>query len=172
MSPSALSDLNIQEKSPLGPISHNVHITSAHHVTASKQTEFLLDRDLHKSFPVVKGGKGNYLHLTDGRAIFDSTSGAAVSCLGHGNQRVINAIVAQLNTGAPYMASTFFGAEVVEALCKELIAGTGGRMGRVYLTGSGLSSSERVMTRRELTQVSFRLGSNGSHNQTCSAIFL
>jgi adenosylmethionine-8-amino-7-oxononanoate aminotransferase len=137
MSPSALGDLGLQEKLSLGALIHDIHVDDESIHTGSKQTEFLLDRDLHKSFPVVKGGKGNYLHLTDGRAIFDSTSGAAVSCLGYGNQRVINAIVAQLNTGAPYMASTFFGAEVVENLCKELIAGTGGKMGRVYLTGSG-----------------------------------
>lgn len=145
MAPSAISDLSIQEKLSLSPISHDLHFTEGNKVNASKQTEFLLDRDLHKSFPVVKGGKGNYLYLTDGRAIFDSTSGAAVSCLGHGNQRVINAITAQLNTGVPYMASTFFGAEVVEGLCKELITGTGGKMGRVYLTGSGSEAMEAAI---------------------------
>lgn len=102
-----------------------------------KKTEFLLDRNLHRSFPVVKGGKGNYLHLTDGRTVFDATSGAAVSCLGHGNQRVIDAISAQLSSGTPYLASTFWGSEVVEALCKELIDGTDRKMARAYLTGSG-----------------------------------
>ncbi len=60
-----------------------------------------------------------------------------MSCLGHGNERVIEAMVAQLRTGAPYICSSFYGSPVVEALCKELIAGTGGKMGRVYLTGSG-----------------------------------
>jgi adenosylmethionine-8-amino-7-oxononanoate aminotransferase len=104
----------------------------------SKKTEFLLDRNLHKSFPIVKSGKGNYLQLADGRTIFDATSGAAVSCLGYGNQRIIDAMTAQLSSGVPYLASTFWASEVVEELCKELIDGTGGKMARVYLTGSGM----------------------------------
>ncbi|KAE8451254.1 hypothetical protein EG329_004419 [Mollisiaceae sp. DMI_Dod_QoI] len=111
----------------------------------SIQAEYLLDRDLHKSFPVVKGGKGNYLHLSDGRKIFDSTSGAAVSCLGHGNQRVINAVAAQMQTGTPYVASTFWMSEVAEELCKELINGTNGKMARVYLTGSGSEAMEATI---------------------------
>lgn len=137
MAPSALPDFEFSEKLSLSPPTLKASIIHNDDNTGFKQTEFLLDRDLHKSFPVVKSAQGNYLHLTDGRTIFDSTSGAAVSGLGHGNKRVSDAIVAQLQTGLPYMASTFFGAEVVEALCKELIAGTGGKMGRVYLTGSG-----------------------------------
>lgn len=137
MAPSALPDFEFHEKLSLSSPTLNTTIIRTDDTTGLKQTEFLLDRDLHKSFPVVNGGQGNYLSLTDGRTIFDATSGAAVSGLGHGNKRVNNAIIAQLSTGVPYMASTFFGAEVVEALCKELIAGTGGKMGRVYLTGSG-----------------------------------
>lgn len=101
------------------------------------KADYLLDRDLHKCFPVVVGGKGNYLHLSDGRKVFDATAGAAVSCLGHGNQRVIDAVTAQMQTGTPYLASTFWMSEVVEELCKELINGTDGKMARVYLTGSG-----------------------------------
>lgn len=103
----------------------------------SKRTEFLLDRNLHKSFPVVTGGKGNYLHLADGRHIFDATAGAAVSAVGYGEQRVIDAMFNQMMTGTPYLATTFFASEVVEELCKTLIEGTEGKMARVYLTGSG-----------------------------------
>lgn len=103
-----------------------------------KKTEFLFDRHLHKSFPVVTRAKGNYIHLEDGRKIFDSTSGAAVSSLGHGNQRVINAIYDQMQTGVLYLASSFFSSRVVESFCEELINGTGRKMSRVYLTGSGL----------------------------------
>ncbi|KAK6585521.1 hypothetical protein PZA11_002248 [Diplocarpon coronariae] len=42
-----------------------------------------------------------------------------------------------MNTGVPYLASTFWGSEIVEKLCKELIDGTDRKMARVYLTGSG-----------------------------------
>ncbi|CAL3964836.1 unnamed protein product [Diplocarpon coronariae] len=94
-----------------------------------KKTEFLLDCHLHRSFPVVESGEGNYLHLTDGRTIFDATS-------------VIDAIVGQKNTGVPYLASTFWGSEIGEELCKELIDGTDRKMARVYLTGSGSEAME------------------------------
>ncbi|KAF8864162.1 PLP-dependent transferase [Acephala macrosclerotiorum] len=128
-------DLNGRSASTKGPSSTN----------GSLKAEYLLDRNLHKAFPVVKGGKGNYLFLSDGRKIFDSTSGAAVSCLGHGNQRVIDAITAQMQTGTPYLASTFWMSEVVEELCKELINGTDGKMARVYLTGSGSEAMEATV---------------------------
>lgn len=42
-----------------------------------------------------------------------------------------------METGITYIATNFFGNSVVEALCKEIINGTGRQMARVYLTGSG-----------------------------------
>jgi hypothetical protein len=44
-----------------------------------------------------------------------------------------------METGITYLATTFFGNSIVEALCKEIINGTEGQMARVYLTGSGMS---------------------------------
>lgn len=105
-----------------------------------KRTEFLLDRHLRKDFPVIASGKGNLLYTKDGRAVFDATSGAAVSCLGHGYERITTAVNDQMNTGIPYLTSTFWSCEVVDDLCKELIDGTDGKMSRVYLTGSGAFS--------------------------------
>jgi 4-aminobutyrate aminotransferase-like enzyme len=143
MSPSALADLDQAAQTPNG-----VHLTNGNHPAPPptnghasskgfKQTEFLLDRNLHKSFPIVMGGSGNYLYLEDGRTVFDATSGAAVSCVGHGHKRVIKAISALMDTGMPYLATTFWACEIVEELCKELIKGTNGKMARIYLTGSG-----------------------------------
>lgn len=109
-----------------------------------KRTQFLFDRHLHKAFPVVVGGEGNWIYLKDGRRIFDSTSGVAVSCLGHKNQRVINAIYSQFQTGISYLASSFFSYGVVDDLCEELIRGTGGKMARVYMSGSGMSYNESI----------------------------
>lgn len=105
--------------------------------TVTRPTSFLLDRHLRKDFPLVMRGEGNLLVLKDGRVIFDATGGAAVSCLGHGNERITTAIHEQLKSGIPYLASSFWGNDVVDELCKELINGTDGKMARVYLTGSG-----------------------------------
>lgn len=107
-------------------------------LTNSRASNFRLDRHLRREFPGVVSGKGNYLFTKDGRAVFDASAGAAVSCLGHGNERVLNAIRDQLTSGIPYLATTFWGSDIVEELCKELISGTDGAMARVYLTGSGM----------------------------------
>lgn len=127
MPPSAIDGL-----SPSG------QTTSGNIVNDTKPTSFRLDRHLRGNFPVVVSGKGNHLFTKDGRTIFDATTGAAVSCLGHGNERVINAINKQFSTGVSYLASAFWGSDVVEDLCKELISGTEQKMARVYLTGSGM----------------------------------
>lgn len=145
MSPSALlSDHDHHNNGIVSSLKASVYLknssavaTKPASVNGSIKADYLLDRDLRKSFPIVAGGKGNYLHLSDGRKVFDACGGAAVSCLGHGNQRVIDAVAAQMQTGTPYVASTFWMSEVVEELCKELINGTNGKMARVYLTGSG-----------------------------------
>ena len=54
-----------------------------------------MSRVLHRSGaipPVAVGGEGIYLHLADGTKIIDASGGAAVACLGHGNQRIAAAI--------------------------------------------------------------------------------
>jgi len=110
-------------------------------IAGMKKSFFLLDRDLHKQFPIIVGAKGNELYTKDGRVIFDASSGAAVSCLGHGNERVTKAIKDQIDTGLSYLCSSFFHSETVDQLCAELVDGTGGKMSRAYLTGSGTIST-------------------------------
>ncbi|KAG8160944.1 hypothetical protein KVR01_009208 [Diaporthe batatas] len=111
----------------------------------SSSQEYSLLRNLNKVYPKIQGGEGNYLKTADGREIFDAAGGAAVSCLGHGNKRVIKAISDQLSTGTPYLASSFWSSQVVEDLCQELIRGTDGKMARVYLTGSGSEAMEAAI---------------------------
>jgi len=149
MSPSAVAELVQQEQSTATAPTKALPLSKAHSngeaaFRGLKKTEFFLDRNLHKTFPVVTGGKGNYLYLADGRTIFDATSGAAVSCLGHDNKRVIKAITDQINTGVPYLCSSFWSCSLVGELCKELINGTEGQMSRVYLTGSGTSPLNNI----------------------------
>ncbi|KAF4632116.1 hypothetical protein G7Y89_g6012 [Cudoniella acicularis] len=150
MSPSAVADLALQGQEPAASHSKAIRPSNGHSNSngtkpTTKRTEFLLDRNLHKSFPLVVGGKGNLLYLADGRTVFDATSGAAVSCLGHGNPRVIEAISNQIKTGVPYLCSSFWSSEIVEELCKELINSTQGKMKRVYLIGSGSEAIEAAI---------------------------
>jgi adenosylmethionine-8-amino-7-oxononanoate aminotransferase len=145
MSPSAIAEVVQQDPLVVKLHTNGLNLTKGHSPRAPepaaangmKRSEFLLARNIHKDFPVITGGKGNFLFTKDGRRIFDASSGAAVSCLGHGNERITNAVHDQMKSGTPYLASGFWACEVVDELCKELISGTEGKMARVYLTGSG-----------------------------------
>ena len=113
--------------------------------TRIKATSFSLGRDLHNEYAIIQRGEGNYLITTDGRKIFDASTGAAVSCIGYGNKRVLKAMTQQMDTGITYVASSFWASNVVENLCKELIKGTDGKMAIVYLTGSGSEAMEAAL---------------------------
>jgi len=47
----------------------------------------VLHRSLHHKPLHAVTARGNYLYLSNGQKIFDATGGAAVACLGSGNQR-------------------------------------------------------------------------------------
>ena len=47
----------------------------------------VLHRSLHHKPLHAVTAQGNYLYLSNGQKIFDATGGAAVACLGSGNQR-------------------------------------------------------------------------------------
>ncbi|KAH8602417.1 pyridoxal phosphate-dependent transferase [Bisporella sp. PMI_857] len=153
MSPSAITEVVVQDPwtVPASSCSASVLITREAQPGQKldkndrRRSVFLLDRHLHKEYPVVVGGNGNYLYTSDGRVVFDASCGAAVSCLGHGNERVIEAVCRQMKTGTPYLASAFWRNKVVDDLCKELIDGTENMMSRAYLTGSGSEAMEAAI---------------------------
>jgi hypothetical protein len=82
-------------------------ISSIYNNSEYMTTSVSLGRHLTKVYPTIIGGKGLYLFTLDDRIILDASSGAAVACLGYGNEKVISAINELLNTGTPYVASTF-----------------------------------------------------------------
>ncbi|KFZ02478.1 hypothetical protein V500_00178 [Pseudogymnoascus sp. VKM F-4518 (FW-2643)] len=84
----------------------------------------LVDRSLNESPLQVDFSEGNYLHLHTGQMVFDATCGAAVACLGHGNQKVIEAITDQLWVNT-YSNSMVFTTKVATQLADEIILGTG-----------------------------------------------
>ena len=96
----------------------------------------VLHRDLHKEPHQVIEASGLYLTLSDGRRIIDATGGAAVSCIGHGDKRVRDAISAQI-TKLDYCHSLFFSCPPSEDLSRVLIDSTKGAMSRVFIVSSG-----------------------------------
>jgi adenosylmethionine-8-amino-7-oxononanoate aminotransferase len=96
----------------------------------------VLHRDIHVSPPLVTSADGITLTLHTGQIILDASSGAAVSCLGHAHPRIKAAVAKQLDTVA-YCHSLFYGTQAAEDLARELVAGTGGIMAKVYVVSSG-----------------------------------
>ncbi|KAL2206339.1 aminotransferase [Sarocladium strictum] len=103
---------------------------------------------LHRSLKVppmqVVEGRDRHLIFSNGHKILDSTCGAAVACIGYGNERVKKAMVDQIDKFA-YANSMFFGHPVGEALADELIAGTDGVMSKAYIVGSGSEAMDTAM---------------------------
>jgi adenosylmethionine-8-amino-7-oxononanoate aminotransferase len=96
----------------------------------------LLHRNIHQLPAQVVAAKGLYLTLHTGQKVLDATGGAAVSCLGHGNERVKEAITAQMDI-VSYCHSLFYSTQAAEDLANELVDGTGGVMRKAYITCSG-----------------------------------
>lgn len=94
--------------------------------------------------PVVAGGKGCYLYDAAGRAYLDGSGGAAVSCLGHGDPEVIEAIKAQLDRVA-FAHTSFFTSEPAEALADLLIARAPPGIDRVYFVSGGSEATEAAI---------------------------
>ncbi|KAF2431403.1 PLP-dependent transferase [Tothia fuscella] len=104
----------------------------------------VLHRSLHHTPHAVTSASGLYLHLSNGQRILDATGGAAVSCLGHGNTCVKNAIAKQMDV-VSYCHSLFYSTNVAEELAEELCKGTGGEMTRVFVVSSGSEAIEASM---------------------------
>lgn len=97
----------------------------------------VLHRQLRQKPPAaVVEGRGNYLITEDGLEIFDATSGAAVSCLGHSDERVHQAMLEQLRK-IPYCYSVYFTNPAAERLSTFLAESTGGKMSRAFIVSSG-----------------------------------
>lgn len=109
-----------------------------------KQTSALLHRSLHKAPLQVVSAKGQYITTKDGRRILDSTCGAAVACLGHGNARVHAAMLKQLETVA-YANSLIFTSTAPEELSRFLVDTTHGHMARAYIVSSGSEAMDTAM---------------------------
>lgn len=104
--------------------------------TGLKASSGVLYHQLRNEPLNIVGGRGSYLLTEDGLEILDATCGAAVSCLGHSDERVHEAILNQLKK-IPYCYSMFFTNNAAESLAKLLVDSTEGKMSRAYIVSSG-----------------------------------
>lgn len=101
-------------------------------------------RHCHAVLPTAIGGEGCYLIDADGKRYFDGSGGAAVSCLGHSNARVREAIKAQVDQLA-FAHTGFFTSDPAEKLADLLIANAPGDLDRVYFVSGGSEAVESAI---------------------------
>jgi Adenosylmethionine-8-amino-7-oxononanoate aminotransferase len=104
----------------------------------------ILHRDPRRELPVAVGGDGPYIVDSVGKRYLDASGGAAVSCLGHSERRVIEAIKAQLDR-IPYVHSGFFTSHPAEQLADHLVARAPEGLGHVYFVSGGSEANETAM---------------------------
>jgi adenosylmethionine-8-amino-7-oxononanoate aminotransferase len=101
----------------------------------------VLHRSLHDLPKRVVKASGLTLTLNNGQEIIDASGGAAVSCLGHGNEVIKQAIIDQMNT-VSYCHSLFYGTAAGEALAESLVASTDHQMAKAFIVSSGSEAME------------------------------
>ncbi|KAJ4203269.1 hypothetical protein NW767_005384 [Fusarium falciforme] len=104
----------------------------------------LLHRSLDKTYPTAVGTEGIYLLTADGRKILDGSSGAAVSCLGHGNREVIDAICEQAQKLA-FAHTSFFTSDPAEELGRLIIEKSNYHFNKVLFLTSGSEAVESAL---------------------------
>jgi hypothetical protein len=104
----------------------------------------IFGRHCHASPPTAVGGEGCYLIDASGKRYLDGSGGAAVSCLGHGDRTITEAIKSQLDTLA-FAHTGFFTSEPAEELADLLIAHAPQGLDRVYLVSGGSEATEAAI---------------------------
>ncbi len=101
-------------------------------------------RQLSGAMPRAVAGEGVYLIDETGKRYLDASGGAAVSCLGHGDRDVIDAIKAQLDKLA-FAHTAFFTNEPAEKLAQLLAKQAPGDLSMVYMLSGGSEAVEAAL---------------------------
>lgn len=104
----------------------------------------VMQRTSNAELATIASGDGVYLIDQAGNRYLDACGGAAVSCLGHSNERVKQAIIDQV-TQIPYAHTSFFTNEPQEQLADHLIAHAYGDFSQVYFVMGGSEAIETAL---------------------------
>lgn len=113
-------------------------------MTSTSSNSSLFHRSLEKAYPTAVKGEGVYLVTSDGRKVFDGSSGAAVSSLGHGNEEVIDAICDQARSLA-FAHSSFFTSDPAEELAEVILRNSKDAFAKVLFLTSGSEAVESAL---------------------------
>jgi len=111
----------------------------------------VMQRTSTAKLATIASGDGVFLIDQKGQKYLDACGGAAVSCLGHSNQRVKQAIIEQVEA-IPYAHTSFFTNDSQGLLAEHLLAHSEGDFSQVYFVSGG---SEAVETALKLARQYF-----------------
>ncbi|WP_020558391.1 aspartate aminotransferase family protein [Thiofilum flexile] len=112
---------------------------------------YVFPRHCHAQLPTAVAGDGCYIIDSTGKRYLDGSGGAAVSCLGHSNPTIRNAIKQQIDQLA-FAHTGFFTSAPAEQLAEQLIQAAPQGLERVYFVSGG---SEAVETALKLARQYF-----------------
>ncbi|SLN25815.1 Adenosylmethionine-8-amino-7-oxononanoate aminotransferase [Roseovarius albus] len=101
-------------------------------------------RHCHAQPPMAVAGDGCFLIDQSGKRYFDGSGGAAVSCIGHSNERVKQAIKDQVDQLA-FAHTGFFTSDPAEQLADLLVANAPEGIERVYFVSGGSEATEAAI---------------------------
>ena len=98
----------------------------------------------HDALPRAVAGDGCYLIDADGRRYLDGSGGAAVSCLGHSDAAVRDAMHAQIDAVA-FAHSAFLSTDAAERMAAKLVEHAPGGLTRAYPLSGGSEAMEAAL---------------------------
>lgn len=104
----------------------------------------IFHRDTGFDYPVAVSAAGAHITDSEGKQYLDASGGAAVSCLGHGDPAIVEAVKAQLDK-LQFAHTSFFTSEPAEALAALLTELAPGELDRVYIVSGGSEANEAAL---------------------------
>lgn len=100
------------------------------------ETTFLFHRSFEHPLKLMEHSNGHMITMGDGHQILDACGGAAVACIGQGNEEVIAAAVAQMRK-ITYAHPLSYTTTAAEGLAKCFLDGNPWGLQKMFIVGSG-----------------------------------
>jgi len=104
----------------------------------------ILHRSQVQKYPTAVSGHGLLITDSDGRDYIDASGGAAVSCLGHGNKEVLDAMRRQMDA-LEYAHTRYFTTDIAEELAALIIEDAPAGLSHVHICSSGSEAIEACL---------------------------
>lgn len=145
----------------------------------SRPEPSLLHRSLHDKPVLALSASKHHITLQNGQKILDACGGAAVACIGHGNQEVVAAMAAQASTVA-YVHTLSYTTSSAEDLATLLVGNKPGGLSKAFFVGSGSEAMDGTMKlarqyfyeRNEPSRQHFIARRQGYHGNTWGSMSL